>query len=659
MNYRPDIDGLRAVAVLPVMLFHAGIASFSGGYVGVDIFFVISGYLITGILLEELTRERFSIAGFYERRVRRILPALYVMMLVCVPVSLWCLLSTELKDFARNFLAVLLYVSNFVFAGDSGYFDHAAELKPLLHTWSLAVEEQFYLLMPAVLYGAWRYARTHLLTVLWLLLLGSFLFALDQVTRAPVEAFYLLPSRAWELLLGAVVAVSQTRPAVQEGLRRLPKWARECLAWLALALIVGAIAGYDAATPFPGAAALPPTLGTALLLALHAGDTRLQALLACRPLVAIGLVSYSAYLWHQPLFAFARTLHSTPPTMLTMLGLSVLALLLAAVSWRYVEQPFRNRQRFPRARLWRWALFSSLLLTLLAVTLYGIGKHDPRRTVDGQRYQQLDQQRKPNFGLDRRCDKQFTLAPECRTSASPKVLIWGDSFAMHLVEAVHVALPEQGLVQLTKSACPPVLNMAPIGGGEFNGKWAEGCLRFNQEVWAWLANQPDINTIILSSPLTRLLDERNQLLTPTGVVTVSAERLIEQLREQLTVLAARGIRVIWVSPPPQSGADIGHCLTRMALRGESLSLCDFPRARMQQSQGAVRALLATLSVTSPVLDLAQYFCSGATCRSQADGIALYRDDGHLSHAGSRWLGQQWQPVLHGEPPALFAAPETE
>lgn len=333
MIYRREIDGLRALAVLPVILFHAGIAPFSGGYVGVDIFFVISGYLITSILIGDLRARQFSILRFYERRARRILPALIVMMAVCLPLAWALLLPEAFRDFSQSLVAVTLFASNVLFWLESGYFAPAAELKPLLHTWSLAVEEQYYIVVPLILWAFWRRGEARLAWALALLAALSLAVCLWLAPRAPSANFYLLPSRAWELLAGSLCAF-----ALRDGWR--PK--SELGALAGLGLIVAAVVGFDADTPFPSLWTLLPVGGTALIILCAQPGTRVAGLLSLPALVGVGLISYSAYLWHQPLFAFARAWTIFEPSTAAMLALSGLALGLGWLSWRFVEQPFRR-----------------------------------------------------------------------------------------------------------------------------------------------------------------------------------------------------------------------------------------------------------------------------------------------------------------------------
>ncbi|HPE61742.1 MAG: acyltransferase [Thiothrix sp.] len=365
MQYRKEIDGLRALAVVPVVLFHAGIPGFDGGFVGVDVFFVISGYLITTLLLEALQQGNFSLVTFYERRARRILPVLLLVVLACLLPAWWLLLPHELVDFGRSMVAVALFVSNVLFWQDSGYFAPDAELMPLLHTWSLAVEEQFYLLFPLLLLAGWRLGRERLAGLLGILGLLSLGLAELGWRFAPDANFYLLPGRAWELLAGAGCAF-------YPGFR--PVAGRVSTAWLAgvgLVLLLGAVGLFDRGLPFPGLYALVPVAGTVLLILYARSDQGVGRVLASPILAGIGLISYSAYLWHQPLLVFTRMLWLDAGPGLLLVAV-LLAFGLAWLSWRLVERPFRDRQRFSRRQVFGFALAGSLLLIVSGLILIGL-----------------------------------------------------------------------------------------------------------------------------------------------------------------------------------------------------------------------------------------------------------------------------------------------
>ena len=342
MKYRAEIDGLRALAVLPVIFFHAGFTLFSGGFVGVDVFFVISGFLITSILVDDIESGRFSIMRFYERRFRRILPALTVVLLASMPFA-WALMNPgQLRDFGQSVIAASLFVSNILFWREADYFETAAEQKPLLHTWSLAVEEQYYLLFPVFLFLAWRFGRAR---VFWLIALASCasLALSEYLSRVePSANFYLAPTRVWELFAGSLAALAVHRHGLREN---------EGLATLGLAMVVSSMFLFDDKTRFPSLYALWPIIGVTLIVMFAGSRTWAGRLLGRKALVGIGLISYSAYLWHQPIFAFARLVSVEPPSPFVFLALSVLSLLLAWASWKYVEAPFRDRSFLTRRQV--------------------------------------------------------------------------------------------------------------------------------------------------------------------------------------------------------------------------------------------------------------------------------------------------------------------
>ena len=361
-RYRPEIDGLRAIAVLAVVFFHAGIGM-PGGFIGVDVFFVISGYLITSLIIKDLQTDTFSLASFWERRARRIFPAAAAMVLIVLVAGWFLLLPTDYSTLAKAAAWQAVFAANFYFWKTTNYFSGPADEQPLLHTWSLAVEEQFYLFVPLILIALFRSPRLRrrpiLIFVFIVGFVASFAISIIAVSRAPGAAFYLLPTRAWELLAGSIVAVM---PSIALTTSR---WIRELFCWVGLAAIMIPCLLYSKETPFPGIAALPPCLGTALIIwasSRETSETRNYAcrLLAWRPMVFIGLISYSIYLWHWPLFAFGRYLSITPLSSQFSMALVVASFIFAIASWRLVETPYRKRTLgSSRKAMFTWA-FSSV-----------------------------------------------------------------------------------------------------------------------------------------------------------------------------------------------------------------------------------------------------------------------------------------------------------
>ena len=345
MRYRADIDGLRAIAIVPVVLYHAGFPGLKGGFVGVDVFFVISGFLMASLILSEIDQGAFSLGHFYERRVRRIFPALFA-TIAASAVAAWLLfMPIEFQYFSRSAMAAALFGSNILFWQESGYFDAAAELKPLLHTWSLAVEEQFYIVFPLLMLVIARFRRQWTGWILCTLLLVSFGLSIWQVESAPVAAFYLLPSRFWELLLGAVLALGLVP-------RSNSPIVAQALVLVGIILIGVAVFAYDEDTSFPGLSALVPCLGAALVIHGRAEDTPIGRALSWPPLVFIGLISYSLYLWHWPVIVFQRTdaIFAPETTGAVKVALVGASIGIAFLSWRFVERPFRGYAQYAVCR---------------------------------------------------------------------------------------------------------------------------------------------------------------------------------------------------------------------------------------------------------------------------------------------------------------------
>lgn len=424
IKYRPEIDGLRALAVLPVILFHAGSDLFGGGFVGVDVFFVISGYLITSIILKDMRAGTFSIAHFYERRARRILPALFTVMLVCTVFAWFYMLPPQLEDFSKSLIAVVLFASNFLFFTTLDYFAPAAEEMPLLHTWSLGVEEQYYVIFPLFILVAWRFGFRRMTLMLLAVALVS-LMASEASKAFENASFYLTPSRAWELLAGSIVAFTSFDKPLHQQVKKT--WA-EALSIIGFASVLLSIFLFDKKTSFPGIAALLPVLGTVLIVAFAHGKTKVGRLLSWRGFVGVGLLSYSAYLWHQPLFAFARiiNLNSSPSTGV-MIALAVISFGFAYLTWRFIETPTRNPKNFTRKQVFKAAAIGSLLFMVLGgVGVLGKGFY--------QRYPQeqhiwFDYMDHRKMGTYVRENFDKFRGTEFVSGDKRKVLIIGDSFA--------------------------------------------------------------------------------------------------------------------------------------------------------------------------------------------------------------------------------------
>lgn len=632
MKYRSEIDGLRALAVLPVVFFHAGLPTFSGGYVGVDVFFVISGYLITRIIREQLRLNVFTIRGFYERRARRILPMVFVVCAACIPFAWAWMLPDELVGFSRSLIATTTFASNVLFWLESGYFEGAAELKPLLHTWSLSVEEQFYLFFPLLLLLLSKLHQRRQFAIVLLMTIVSFALSIYGAYSHPDANFYLIPARAWELGIGSLLALR-----ADEKTDVVPH-RNEKLASFGLSLIVFSVFFFDESTPFPSQYALLPVLGSALVIGFAAPTTIVGRLLSRPWLTGIGLISYSLYLWHQPVLAFLKMRSLTRPSFGETGAAILISVALAVTSWKFIETPFRNRKKIQNKNVWCLAAAGSAIL--LSVGIVGHATAGlPDITRERAALASLEERIRVNHGLHRGCTGEFTLQGECRTSDAPTVMVWGDSFAMHLAGGIVADMPEVGLIQHTKSVCGPILGLAPITP-KYPRDWALGCLEFNRKVMAWLSENRSVRVAILSSPFSQYLASENQYLTDAGIGVVDTSVLSEAFRKTLTRIEELGVVPIVVSPPPRSGFDLGRCLVSAVRMGTDLSRCDFGRRDYELQGAGVTSFLNELDESYPILWLADHMCDAQTCRAARGHTMLYRDAGHLSYEGSAYLGKE-------------------
>lgn len=645
MKYRREIDGLRAVAVLAVVFFHAGFPGFSGGYIGVDVFFVISGYLITSILLGELEQQRFSIINFYERRARRILPALVVVLLATSIAAFFLMPPSLLHDYARSLVSVAAFGSNVFFYLSSGYFSTASEEKPLLHTWSLAVEEQYYLLFPLLLAGLWFMRRIRITWVMLILTAASLALSEYLLRQNAFDAnFYLIFSRAWELLAGSLLAL--LGPKRWSGLNQSM---RNGLAWTGLALIIGAVFLLDQQTPFPGLYAFFPVLGACLIIAFCDPDSAVGKLLCSRAMVGIGLISYSLYLWHQPLFAFMRMKSASDPGVIMFAVAIALAFLLAIVSYLYVEQPFRNKKRYSRARIFQ---FSGVALgVMLAAGLAGMqGKGFP------DRFQQPELMSSAvGSPLREECHTSGTdyLKPAQSCEYFGKHITWatlGDSHTVELAYTLGEKLKQrdEGLLHLSFSGCPPALL--------FKAK-EPGCSAWMREAVAHLEQRQDIQHVLIGFSYTRALfgnlEHYPSLPDKSPVNKFTAEYAgmsREELREEywqslkatIDRLLAAGKDVYVVYPIPELPMDITKAITPMSILHTAspqdprqMTSRDFYLTR----HGFILEKLDSLPYGERLhaIKPVEQLCKKGHCPAVADGKALYYDDNHLSIAGARQI----------------------
>jgi peptidoglycan/LPS O-acetylase OafA/YrhL len=445
MKYRAEIDGLRALAIVPVVLYHAGFPAFGGGYVGVDVFFVISGYLITTIIADELAQGRFSLWHFYERRARRILPALFLVILTSLPFCWLWLMPRDLETFTKSVLAVVTFTSNFYFRTNTGYFETTAEFQPLLHTWSLAVEEQYYIFFPLFMMLIWRRSVVPILAVLLIasLILAEWMLAID-----PTGAFFLLPSRVWELLIGALAALYLRKT----GQPPVGRAVGETLAAVGIALIAIAILACDDSTRFPGISALPPTLGTVMVILFARDGGLVYRVLSQKPLVWIGLISYGTYLWHQPVFVLFQHRFGNVAFTDYVWPLVALSFALAYLGYRVVEQPFRRRLS---VKALSWSMGSAATVAISVAVLIYMQVNERPQSIPSYRWalENADKEllryvERQNVRME--CGEHDRLGvQECEfgdPATGPTLVLWGDSLAGALLSGMDLMAREAGFV---------------------------------------------------------------------------------------------------------------------------------------------------------------------------------------------------------------------
>jgi peptidoglycan/LPS O-acetylase OafA/YrhL len=473
MKYRKEIDGLRSFAVIPVILFHAGLETFSGGFVGVDIFFVISGYLITTIILADLEKGCFSIVKFYERRARRILPALFLIIFISLPFSWLLLYPQQLKDFSQSIFAVSLFSSNFLFWLESGYFDTVSELKPLLHTWSLAVEEQYYILFPLFLILVWNIRKLWIFTAIIALAIFSLIIAEYWSIYKPDAAFFLLPSRAWELMIGALVAFLLLYSDYIPYFISKHKYTTQLLGITGFILIIFSVLIYNRSIPFPSIYALLPTVGTALIILFARTGTLIGTFLSNKIFVYIGLISYSAYLWHQPIIVFTKYYTNENLNLWIALAITISTFALAYLSWLFVEKPFRDRQKFSRKAIFMYSFTGSSILLVIGFTGHITSGFENqfiqyRLNADQQaNYSLIKKAANTGHGIEmfdnRECmfwssdinQKTIDRYIGCSQQHGKGVIILGDSHAMNLYNIIAKTDYHPFIMGISRGGCRP------------------------------------------------------------------------------------------------------------------------------------------------------------------------------------------------------------
>jgi peptidoglycan/LPS O-acetylase OafA/YrhL len=624
-SYRADVDGLRAVAVLSVLLFHLHVHGFGGGYVGVDVFFVISGYLITGLIQAELGRGTFSLRAFYLRRVRRLAPALLVVSVPVTATAFLVLYPEDMRSFASSIALQFVSLQNVFFLTDGEYFRNS-DTKLLLHTWTLAVEEQFYLLWPLFLLVSRRVGFRKRLVLIAGIMVGSFLLNLALMTISPKASFFLLPSRAWELGMGGVVALLEERKLFETWLT--PR--RRAVSGVAgLAAILTSVVVFTADTPFPGRAALLPVIGAVLVVVSGIGGTSpVGRALADRRVVHLGLISYPLYLWHWPLIALLHHLHRDPTRPFYAVLVLAGSIGLAELTYRIVELPIRNR---------RWLPTTKPLLAVTgtaALTLSFIGVHS--YVTDGAAYRFTPAARAfltaPLAASGQRCGFVFRVlhpkAPVCALHEEPapsrRVLLWGNSHADMWSElVVELGATHKASVYLNARNC------RAIADNDFCGRPVQSA------VLAFIASE-HVTDVVLASSWYGVYETRDDVF----------ER---DLAEIVGTLAAQGVRTWLVIDTPQGKPFDPIVAFEKNPRAPRFGA--IPRAEYEEKRLKEQAFFTTLSganTGTAIIDPSGALCAGDECVAGKGDEVWYRDTNHLTHSGTRTAKPQFTAVFGGE-----------
>ncbi|NNM58514.1 MAG: acyltransferase [Legionellales bacterium] len=634
MKYRKEIDGLRALAVLPVVLFHAGFTVFSGGFVGVDIFFVISGFLITTIIVDEIDKDSFSLLNFYERRARRILPALFFVMLCTLPFAWFWMLPQDLKEFSDSLVAVPVFASNVLFYLTSGYFDASSELRPLLHTWSLAVEEQYYVLFPLFLMLAWGLGKKWIIFLILFFSAVSIVFAQWSLSSHPFFAFYMLPTRGFEILIGALLSLYVSH---KSNIISVSYSVGQLLSIVGLMLIFYAIFVFDKNTPSPGLYTLIPTIGAGLVL-LFANDKNIVGKLLGRKIfVAIGLISYSLYLWHQPLFAFVRYINIDPLNKDIMFLLVVLSALLAFLSWRFIEIPFRNKNKFNLTAVSVLALCFSMLFISIGLIGHFNGGYDYRLPAYSRDSNLFGDYKIFNGARssDKSCNNllNLSLLPEevCLASSDkPNVMFAGDSHAMALYSSIYGKVVPLKALLVSGHACPiyPDLTYTPT----YKMTFGNNCTNISKEVLRVAKKIKSIETIVIVNFFNKV-DDQGSGYRLKGKALTNKETFVNGYDYLVKSLLLLGKRVIFVIDVPHLKFDPKYCLQKLPYSINMNKECRFTKQENELARREYINEVYKMKARFPELiiyDPTPYFCDDKFCEIEKYTHSFYNDKHHIS-----------------------------
>jgi len=622
-QFRPDIQGLRAIAVISVVLYHAHKSLVPGGFVGVDIFFVISGFLISSILMNELDRGEYSLAGFYRRRIKRLFPALYVVLAVVLAIGAALLPPEALKELGHTAVSTVFFVSNIDFDRMSDYFGGDSQLKPLLHTWSLAVEEQFYVFFPLFLALLWRHWRKYYRLVIFMVAALSLAISVWATRRHPAAAFFLAPSRVFELMIGALTA----RAALSS---RVSQTQRNLLSLVGIGFLLVSLVAFNDQTPFPGFAALLPCCGTALIILSGTGGSSIGSKIIGGSAVVIffGDISYSLYLWHWPLLVFGRYFFAAPLTLLQAGTLILIAVAAAKLSWEFVERPILAWRGRPSTVL---PLGAALMVIGSAVALAmatsdGLPSRFAPETLRLLASAEDYNHRRPQCHSPD--DREIPYEKNCiygNPKAPPEAAVWGDSHGAELVQALGERLGEigQSVMQITASSCPPAL--------DYQAPHRPLCSIHNANTFDHLVHDPRIGAVVLTA------DFMGDSVTDWTALTSGFTRVVQGLRD-----AGKTVVIVYQIPPQPFDPPIGLGLSRA--HGRSVDDYGLKSAQFAKDADRTTEFLEQLSHRTGAVAFqpARFLCDDEVCHAYSAALgSLYFNADHISLVGARLLAARF------------------
>jgi peptidoglycan/LPS O-acetylase OafA/YrhL len=670
MKYRPEIDGLRALAIIPVLLFHAGFKAFSGGFIGVDIFFVISGYLITTIIYEEIKLQQFSLLDFYERRARRILPALYAVMAISIPCAWMWLMPRDMWEFSKSLGFILISLSNSYFFSQAGYFAAASELKPLIHTWSLAVEEQYYWLFPIFIIFLWKINKKFIFPILVLVILLSLFYAQYLVSINPESAFFLLPSRIWELLIGSCIAIYLCNQKIHK------QKTYEYISFIGLFLISISIYLFNQSTQHPSLYTLIPVTGTALVILFATNKNITGKLLSHKSIVAIGLISYSTYLWHQPLLSFARHRSINEPSQQLLFLLIVCALGLGYLSWKYIEQPFRNKRIIQSKTFFSLVGLFSLIFIYFGSLGYLNGGY-PNRNMQELLYKRPNIEIKAKaLQIPNKQSNQTEILQDIKvgiynihyfgdSQATKTIAIYGDSHAEVLIQGLNEAFRVKkikGAIITIPNTCEPIpyFVISEINQSQMKNKLTS-CTSSFMHLLAWFKS--NVEGVIVHSRWTEKLypikgeidsqpfnneeggvelDLKRKdylVLNNNDDFTTSKDVKVTVINNFINSFDSLNMPIYLIYPAPEMGWNIPRMnyKTKFLTGHDELKIVSIPYEVFKKRNRFINRLFDSIRSKNIIkIKPEDIFCNTFIknrCVGQTEKTTFYSDDDHLSTEG--------------------------